>query len=88
MGTYATFVFALGIVFTANPNRRRYSKRAIRNVIFGLILLCVMFGALSCGGGNSGSSSGSGPTPINGNITITGTGGGITRTAPINVTVH
>jgi hypothetical protein len=86
LGTYATFVFALGMVFTARPARRR-GRRALRNGLFGLFLLCVMFGALSCGGGNNGGG-GSGPTPITGNITITGTGGGVTNTTTINVTVH
>lgn len=88
LGVYATFVFALGMVFTANPKRRRYSNRARRNGLFGFFLLCLMFGALSCGGGSGGSPSGSGPTPLNGNVTITGTSGGLTHTATINVTVH
>jgi hypothetical protein len=74
------------MVFTARPARRR-GRRALRNGLFGLFLLCVMFGALSCGGGNNGGG-GSGPTPITGNITITGTGGGVTNTTTINVTVH
>jgi len=78
-------VFALGMVFTAAPARRR---KTIRDGLFGLFLLIVMFGALSCGGGGSGNGGGSGPTPITGNITITGTGGGISNTATINVTVH
>jgi hypothetical protein len=88
LGTYATFVFALGMVFTAKPRGGRVSKRVLRNTVLALFLLIVMFGALSCGGGGSSGSNGSGPTPITGNITITGTGGGITHTATINVTVH
>ena len=85
LGTYASLVFALGAMFTAQPARRR---KTIRDGLFGLFLLIVMFGALSCGGGGSGNGGGSGPTPITGNITITGTGGGISNTATINVTVH
>ena len=61
----------------------------LKKALFTLLVLGVMFGALSCGGGsNSGGGSGTGPTPITGNITITGIGGGITQTATINVTVH
>ncbi|HZD33499.1 MAG TPA: hypothetical protein VE779_17775, partial [Candidatus Angelobacter sp.] len=86
LGEYATVVFALGMVFTAQPTRRRTLKRTLRNGLFGLFLLGVMFGALSCGGGSSGG--GSGPTPLNGNVTITGIGGGITNTTTINVTVN
>ena len=93
LGAYATFVFALGIVFTSKP-KRGYPTQAsfawvglvsLRKVLLGLLLLCVMFGALSCGGGGSGG--GSGPTPLTGNVTITGTGGGTTHTVTINVTV-
>ncbi len=86
LGEYATFVFALGIVFTAAPSRR-HAKRALRNGIIGLFLLCVALGMTSCGGG-SGGGGGTGPNPITGNLTITATGGGITHTTTINVTVH
>jgi len=86
LGAYAPFVFALGMVFTMKPKRRlRRKLRAWRNSLFGLLLICIMFGALSCGGSGGG---GSGPTPLTGNVTITGTGGGITHTATINVTVR
>jgi len=88
VGTYATFVFALGMVFAAKPPRSRGAKRVWRNGLFGLFLLCLMFGALSCGGSSNGGGSGTGPTPITGNVTITGTGGSTTHTATINVTVH
>jgi len=88
VGTYATFVFALGMVFAAKPPRSRRAKRVWRNGLFGLFLLCLMFSALSCGGSSNGGGSGTGPTPITGNVTITGTGGSTTHTATINVTVH
>ena len=89
LGAYAPFVFALGMVFTVKPKRSlRRNLRAWRNSLFGLLLLCIMFGALSCGGGSGGGSTGTGPTPLNGNVTITGTGGGTTHTATINVTVR
>jgi len=102
LGAYATFVFALGMVFSAAPARLRRNQgapplsppfgdrvglRFLRNLLLGLFLLVVMFGALSCGGGGNGGG-GSGHTPITGNITITGTGGGVSNTATINVTVH
>jgi hypothetical protein len=88
LGTYATFVFALGMVFAGNPLRSRRARRALRNGLFGLFLLGVTFGAVSCGGGGSGGSSGTNPTPLNGNVTITATGGSITHTTTINVTVQ
>ncbi len=87
LGEYATFVFALGMVFTAAPSRRRLGRR-LRNVIFGLLLLGVALGMTSCGGGNSGGGGGGGKNPISGNLTITATGGGITHTTTINVTVY
>ncbi len=93
LGAYATFVFALGMVFTAKPKRGCPTQasfawvRLVRKGLLALLLLSIMFGALSCGGGGSGGSNGSGPTPLNGNVTITGVGGGITQTITINVTV-
>ena len=86
-GECATFVFALGMVFTAAPSRRR-TKRALRKGLLGLLLLCIALAMTSCGGGNSGSGGGTGPNPITGNLTITATGGGITHTTTINVTVY
>ncbi len=85
MESYASLVFALGAVFTANQTRRRKTRRVLRNILFGLFLLIVMFGAVSCG--SSGGGGGGGTTPINGTVTITGTGGGVTNTVTINVTV-
>jgi len=86
-GTYATVVFALGMVFTVNAKRSLRSKRAWRNGLFGLFLLCVMFGALSCGGGGSGSSGG-GPTPLSGTVTVTATSGNLTNSTTVNLTVQ
>lgn len=89
LGAYGSFVFALGMVFTARLKRLRYWKRLARNALLGLMLAGLMFGMLSCGGGgSSGSSSGSTPTPLNGNVTITGTSGSLSHTATINVTVQ
>jgi Pro-kumamolisin, activation domain len=84
LGEYATFAFALGMVFTAAPSRRRVGRR-LRNTILGLLLLGVAFGMMSCGGGSSG---GGGNHSTTGNLTITTTGGGITHTTTINVTVY
>ncbi len=88
LSAYATFVFALGMVFAAKPYPGRFSKRALRNVVLGLLLLCFTFGAVSCGGGGGGGSTGTNPTPLNGNLTITATSGSLTHTTTINVTVQ
>jgi len=85
MDAYASLFFALGAMFTANPTRSRKTRRILRNILFGLFLLIVMFGAVSCG--SSGGGGGGGPTPLNGTVTITGTGGGVTNTVTINVTI-
>ena len=88
-GEYATFVFALGMVFAGAPDRRLLSKRTLRNMLLGLLLLGLVLGAVSCGGGGGGGgSTGTGPTPLNGTVTITGASGSITHTATINVTVQ
>ena len=87
-GEYATFVFALGIVFASAPDRRLLNRRAFRNTVLGLLILGLMFAAVSCGGGGGSGSNGSGPTPLTGNVTITGASGSITHTATINVTVQ
>jgi hypothetical protein len=88
LGEYSTFVFALGMVFAGAPDRRLLNRRAFRNTVLGLLILGLMFVAVSCGGGGGSGSSGSGPTPLNGNVTLTGTSGSITHTATINVTVR
>jgi hypothetical protein len=88
LGLYATLVFALGMVFTGNPLRGRRARRASRNAFLGLLLSCVTFGAVSCGGGGGSGSSGSNPTPLSGNVTITATSESVTHTATINVTVQ
>jgi hypothetical protein len=87
LGEYATFVFALGIVFASGSDRRAFNKRTMRKALLGLILLSLMFGAVSCGGGGGGSN-GTGSTPLNGTVTITGTSGSTTHTTTINVTVQ
>jgi hypothetical protein len=87
-GTLSVFAMAIGVVFASGENRRRLTKRALRNVLLGILLLAVATGAVSCGGSGNSGGGGSGPTPITGNLTITATGGGITHTTTINVTVH
>jgi subtilase family serine protease len=87
IGTYATFVFALGMVFTMKPRRSPRSK-SWRNRLFGLLLLGVMLGAVSCGGGG-GSSTPQGPTPLSGTVTVTGgTSAGVTHSIAIPVTIN
>ena len=95
LGIYASYVVSLGFVFLGSPVARRRRRRTgitsvgiLKRALFALLVLGVMFGALSCGGGSNNGGGGTGPTPITGNITITGVGGGITQTATINVTVH
>ena len=94
LGLYASYVFSLGFVMLGAPatNGRRRNRREwigiAKRVLFALLVISVLFGAVSCGGGSSGGGgNGTGPTPITGNVTITGVGGGITQTATINVTV-
>ena len=96
LGIYASYVVSLGFVFLGSPVagiRRKRTRIAwvgiLKRALFALLVVCILFGTLSCGGGSSGGGgNGSNPTPISGNVTITGTGGGITQTATINVTVH
>jgi subtilase family serine protease len=97
LGIYASYVFSLGFVFLGAPvlrSRRRRTGTAwvgiLKKALFTVLVLSIMFGALSCGGGGNsgGGGTGSNPTPISGNVTITGTGGGITQSATINVTVY
>jgi Pro-kumamolisin, activation domain len=90
LGAYASFVFALGVVFTVNPARLFDFKRirSLRNVVLGLLLLCFTLGTVSCGGGGGGGSTGTTPTPLNGNVTVTATSGSLTHTTTINVTVQ
>ena len=44
----------------------------VRNSVLGLLLLCVMFGAVSCGGSGSSNGGGSTVTPLSGTVTVTG----------------
>ena len=95
LGIYASYVFSLGFVFLGGPGASLRRKRAgivwvgiVKKALFGLLVLGIVFGALSCGGGSSSGGNGTGPTPITGNVTITGVGGGITQTATVNVTVY
>ncbi len=90
-GAYATFVFALGIVFTVKPGRMmrsRRQRRLLRNIVLGVLLLCVMFGAVACGGGGggSGSNSASGVVTVYGSGTSTG--GSLSNSVQIAVTIQ
>ncbi len=88
IGTYATLVFALGMVFTMKPGRGP-SARARRSRLLGLLLVCVMLGAVSCGGGGGGGgTSSANRTPLSGTVTVTGTGGPFTHSVAIPVTVQ
>jgi subtilase family serine protease len=87
VGTYATFVFALGMVFTAKP-RRSLPGKVWRNRLLGLLLLGVMLGLASCGGGSSSSGGGgSTVTPLNGTVTVTGISGNLSHSVSIPVTI-
>jgi hypothetical protein len=87
IGIEASFVFALGMVFTLKPNRSLRANAAFRNTLLGLLLLCISMGAVSCGGGGGSSST---PTamPLSGTVTVTGTSGSLTHSVSIAVTVH
>jgi subtilase family serine protease len=87
IGAYATFVFALGMVFTMKP-RRSPRARSWRNRLLGLLLLGVMLGLVSCGGGGGGSTPHV-PTPLSGTVTVTGgTSAGVTHSIAIPVTIN
>jgi len=87
IGIEASFVFALGMVFTLKPNRSLRANAAFRNTLLRLLLLCISMGAVSCGGGGGSSST---PTamPLSGTVTVTGTSGSLTHSVSIAVTVH
>jgi subtilase family serine protease len=87
IGTYATFVFALGMVFPVKP-RRSPGAKSSRNGVLGLLLLGVMLGLVSCGGGGGGSTPHV-PTPLSGTVTVTGgTNTGVTHSIAIPVTIN
>jgi len=83
---YATFVFALGMVFTMKPRRRRRVRGAWWSNLLGLLLLAILLGTVACGGGGSGG--GSGPTPLSGTVTVTGTSGSLSHSVSIPVTIN
>ena len=87
IGTYATFVFALGMVFTLKP-RRSPRAGSWRSRLLGLLLVGVMLGLVSCGGGGGGSTPHV-PTPLSGTVTVTGgTSAGVTHSIAIPVTIN
>jgi subtilase family serine protease len=87
IGTYATFVFALGMVFTMEPRRSRRCKGR-HNRLLGLLLIGLMLGLVSCGSGSGGGSTTHTPTPLSGTVTVTGTSGSLTHSTSIAVTVN
>jgi hypothetical protein len=86
-GGYATFVFALGMVFTVRPKRMVRTKGSWWSNLLGLVLLAILLGTVACGGGGS-SGGGSGPTPLSGTVTVTGVSGNLTTTVSIPVTIN
>ena len=90
-GAYATFVVALGMVFTMKPKRMLRAKGAWWSNLLGLLLLAILLGTVACGGGGS-SGGGSGPTPLSGVVTVTGTGtstgGSLANSVSITVTIQ
>ncbi len=87
LGAYATFAFALGMVLTMKPKRTPRAKGAWWSNLLGLLLLAILLGTVSCGGGSS-NGGGSGPTPLNGTVTVTGTSGTLTHSVSIPVTIN
>jgi len=86
-GAYATFVFALGMVFTMKPRRMLNGKGIRWSNLLGLLLLAVLLGTVACGGGGS-SGGGSGPTPLSGTVTVTGVSGTVNSSVSIAVTIQ
>jgi len=83
-------VFAVGLLFTRascrDPRRRKLNRRS---TLLGLVILCVLLGTVSCGGG-SGSTSApqpSSPPPQSGTVTVQATSGSLNHTVLISVTV-
>jgi hypothetical protein len=89
IGTYATFVFALRMVFTLKP-RRSPRAGSWRSRLLGLLLLGVMLGLVSCGGSSGGGGTPPHvPTPLSGTVTVTGgTNAGVTHSIAIPVTIN
>ena len=86
-GGYATFAFALGMVFTMKPKRLLQTKGSWWSNLLGLVLLAILLGTIACGGGGS-SGGGSGPTPLSGSVTVTGVSGNLTTSVSIPVTIN
>ncbi len=86
-GGYATFAFALGMVFTMKPRRLLQTKGSWWSNLLGLVLLAILLGTVACGGGGS-SGGGSGPTPLSGSVTVTGVSGNLTTSVSIPVTIN
>lgn len=88
LGAYATFVFALGMVFTMKPRRVLQTQGSWWSNLLGLLLLAILLGTVACGGGGSSSGGGSGPTPLSGTVTVTGVSGNLTTSISIPVTIN
>ena len=89
IGTYATAIFALGVVFTMKPRRSSHAKDFLRSSVLGLLLGAAV-GLTSCGGGgsSSGVSSTPTPTPVSGVVIVTATSGSLSHSVGVSVTVH
>jgi|HubBroStandDraft_4_1064222.scaffolds.fasta_scaffold02415_6 subtilase family serine protease len=87
LGGYATFVFALGMVFTMKPRRMARARGSWWSNLLGPLLLAILLGTVACGGGGN-SGGGSGPTPLSGTVTVTGVSGNLTTSVSIPVTIN
>ena len=87
LGASATFIFAVGMVFTMKPRHSPRGKGR-RNGLLGLLLLCATLAMVSCGGGGSSGGGGSTVTPLSGTVTVTGTSGSLSHSVSIPVTIQ
>src|SRR5271166_718870 len=83
-------VFAAGLLFTRTsrrgPQRRKLSRHG---TLFGLFILCLLLGTVSCGGGSGSTNSPqpSSPPPQSGTVTVQASSGSLNHTVLISVTV-
>jgi subtilase family serine protease len=85
-------VFAAGLFFSgeSRPNRRRRKLSRLGN-LFGVVLICVLLGTVSCGGGsgsNTVSQQQPSSQPQSGAVTIQASSGSLNHTSQINITVN
>lgn len=83
-------VFAAGLLFSRTSRRRTLRGKSIRNsALSGLLAICLLMVAVSCGGGSStGSPQQFVPQPQSGVVTVQATSGSLNHNLQIGVTVN